>query len=263
MNASRAAGNLAVADKLRATLTLYRLRRGITAPPLLELGDVRAVETKLGTRVPDAVWAWLAATGRDPHQVLTLTADAREEAALPRRFVAFGCDRRDGVYYCVERDAHGMRCCSVWEWQQQQAAERWHDVASFVRARHDLAVGPLAHGLYESERARFERELAAFWPALAETEAHQQQARCVSHPRFGHGVVVRELPGPPAKLEIDFGSLGRKLLLATFVQEHRDAARVGVVGNAQVAPLPDRPSSVHPTLPPRLPKRPPLVRPAA
>jgi hypothetical protein len=41
----------------------------------------------------------------------------------------------------------------------------------------------------------------------------------VTHAKFGEGVVLRELSdGGEAKLEIDFGAAGRKILLARFVR---------------------------------------------
>ncbi|MBW2527249.1 MAG: hypothetical protein JRI23_23915 [Deltaproteobacteria bacterium] len=250
MEASQLLRGFDIADKLRSALVLCRLRRDITAPPVLASEAVRAVEAELGSPVPDPVWAWLAAAGRDPYQVLTLTADGHEEHRLPRRLIAFERDHRHGTYFCVQRRAAELSLCSVWEWDGSRAVETWHDLASFVRSRQDLAAGPLPGGIYQGERERFELELAAFAPGLVD-RTEDRSARRVRHPRFGDGVVVQELPSTPAKVQVDFGAAGIKIMMSS----HLDDLLAPGGAASHLSPAAFAPDTV------RLPRPPPPVRP--
>ncbi len=72
-----------------------------------------------------------------------------------------------------------------------------------------------------------EREVASLrWePRLERTlvrpSANDGKKRRVRHPRFGDGIVLRQLP-ESEKLEIDFGAAGVKVLVAKYVEELGD-----------------------------------------
>lgn len=52
--------------------------------------------------------------------------------------------------------------------------------------------------------------------AYAESLGHDGDTKRVVHPKFGEGLIVREIPGRVMKLEVDFGARGRKILAKAF-----------------------------------------------
>ena len=52
--------------------------------------------------------------------------------------------------------------------------------------------------------------------AYAQSLGHDSDTQRVVHPKFGEGLIVREIPGRVQKLEVDFGARGRKILAKAF-----------------------------------------------
>lgn len=52
--------------------------------------------------------------------------------------------------------------------------------------------------------------------AYAQSLGHDSDTKRVVHPKFGEGLIVREIPGRVQKLEVDFGARGRKILAKVF-----------------------------------------------
>lgn len=52
--------------------------------------------------------------------------------------------------------------------------------------------------------------------AYAQSLGHDGDTKRVVHPKFGEGLIVREIPGRVMKLEVDFGARGRKILAKAF-----------------------------------------------
>ncbi|MBW2527039.1 MAG: SMI1/KNR4 family protein [Deltaproteobacteria bacterium] len=210
---SRAAGEICIDDSLREALAKYRVRMAITGRPVLALDAVEDVERKLGATVPDEVLALLAAAGRDPYQVTVLTEDARELCGLPRRLLAFAHDSHSGVYWCTQAATSPDRDRSVIAWSSVElsAAARWPHLAAFMLEHFDLQRRPSS-----AERVQLGREVSDLSPKLIAVD--EEPPRRVHHPIFGVGVVLREIPGPKAKLDVDFGPSGRRLLLESYVR---------------------------------------------
>jgi hypothetical protein len=63
----------------------------------------------------------------------------------------------------------------------------------------------------------------------------------VDHPRFGQGIVRREIPGPINKLLVDFEAVGRKLMLSSYVHELSDQGTNVITLPPVRPPTPPRP----------------------
>lgn len=203
----RHAGPLAVDDKLLKVLALLHRRTKGFAPNSLELRSVQHLEQQLGDRVHDDVLAYLAATGRDPVQVLTLTEDAQEQG-LPRHLIAFSREKTSAVYFCVDvRDAE-VSPIPVRGWDAYQGERKvWPGMATFVCWLHGLDV----------KAGDEEDELPV--PRIVDSP-DTTELRRVHHGRFGIGTVVQVIAAPTPKLVIDFGpKVGHKTILCTFVTD--------------------------------------------
>lgn len=232
MTAEREAGPLKIDERLRESLARYRVQMAVTTSAQLPLEAVREVESKLGTRLNDGVLALLAATGRDPYQVLVLTEDAREEHSLPLTYVAFAQEAASGNYWCVDGQAPTTEPSTVMQWSigAGEVDMRWRDLAAFLTARFDLE-----RRLSSAERVQFSRERESLEPSIV-AAGDVPEPRRVYHPNFGVGVVLREVAGKQPKLDVDFGPAGRRLMLASYV---RDVETVGHEGGDDAHP-PDR-----------------------
>lgn len=213
MTEQRTAAELQIEDRLRETLAKYRVHMAITVRPVLALDAVHEVEEKMATTVPDAVLALLAAAGRDPYQVTVLTEDARELASLPRRLLAFAHDNNAGVYWCVDLSDDAGPDPKVIEWSTTSVTRtrQWPSLSAFMLDHFDLE-----RRLTSAERVQLGREVSDLSPKIVAVD--EEPPRRVHHPIFGVGVVLREIPGPKIKLDVDFGPSGRRLLLASYVR---------------------------------------------
>lgn len=213
MTEERPAEVLSIDAELREALARYRTQMAITCRPTLPLDAVREVERRLSVTVPDAVWALLAAAGRDPFQVAVLTEDARELHGLAEDFVAFAHESHSGVYWCVEnRVPPASPTIHEWSSESRATTQRWPHLAAFVRHRFELD-----RKLTSAERVQLQREVAGLEPALV-AAPDEEPLRRVHHPIFGVGIVLREIAGAAIKLDVDFGPAGRRLLLASYVR---------------------------------------------
>ena len=206
----RKAGPLAVDPNLLKVLAmLHRLTKGF-APNSLELRSVQHLEQQIGDRVHDEVLAYLAATGRDPVQVLTLTEDAQEQG-LPHTLIAFNREKTTSVYFCVDVRDGAVSPIPVRGWDAYQGERKvWPSMAGFVCWLHGLDI---------SADAEVD-ELAV--PRIVDSPTTAELRR-VHHRRFGIGTVVQVIAAPTPKLVIDFGpDVGHKTILCTFVTAVED-----------------------------------------
>lgn len=197
---------------------------------VLDLGAVAAAEEAVGGRLSDEALALLAAGSRFLGERFGIrlglvgahTEDARA-AGVPRSFIAIGAE--GGRFLCVPaRPAIGERprltiCAEDGATIRREPIDRW------LLERQDELLDDLE--LSESQQRRIDSDdvLERFSPRLradaaAVAAGPSAGLRRVTHPKFGAGTVLREVQGgPEPKLEIDFDSGGRRVLLARFVAE--------------------------------------------
>jgi len=190
--------NLNVDPRLLEQLQLLRAQLHLTKPAVLEERDVVAVETAFGVTLPDGILALFAALRLDLRSILTLT-DSLADEGLPARALALFEDP-DGIIWCYRPGETKLRTFPAGEVTSMPPAavvRRWRHLVTESLERDPLPIKPLTPSIRERRVA----------------------ARMVSHPRFGVGQVVRELPGPRPALEVDFAEVGRKRLLASYVTE--------------------------------------------
>ena len=100
---------------------------------------------------------------------------------------------------------------------RREPLERW------LLDRVDEALDDLELSEADQRRLDGDEVLQRFVPELvasAETPAAENLARRVKHAKFGVGSVIREvLGGPEPKLEIEFDSGDKRVLLARFVSD--------------------------------------------
>jgi len=216
----RSAGPLTVGPGLREALDRYRLHHGIAGPAQLSLEAVQTVEQLLRVGLPDGVWAYLAAAGREPLQVITHTEDALEHGGFPRRYIAFHRDKTRRSYACVDRRALEAADPVIVEWTTHDVGrESWPNLAKYILSLCDTDEDLDDEGVPAPPSDRPGAALDPTEPAIVEVSELEQSARRVLHSRFGEGVVLRTIPAPVPKLEIDFGQAGVKLVLATYVTD--------------------------------------------
>ncbi|MEZ4384081.1 MAG: hypothetical protein R3A79_22300 [Nannocystaceae bacterium] len=207
-------------------------KRGTLVPPTrdyaVELAAVAAAEEAIDGRLSDEALALFAAGSEflaERYGIRLGMVGAHTEDAhgsgVPKSLLAIGIDR--GAFLCLPASpALGERPRLVIASNggtslRREPLERW------LLDRVDEALDDLE--LSEADQRRLDGDdvLQRFIPELvagAETPAAENQARRVKHVKFGAGSVVREvLGGPELKLEIDFDSGEKRVLLARFVTE--------------------------------------------
>lgn len=70
-----------------------------------------------------------------------------------------------------------------------------------------------------TETLRDSLEWSIVESAYAQSLGHDGDTKRVVHPKFGEGLIVREIPGRVLKLEVDFGARGRKILAKAFFDQ--------------------------------------------
>jgi hypothetical protein len=207
-------------------------KRGTLMPPLrdytIELSAVAAAEEAIDGRLSDEALAIFAAGseflakryGMRLGMVGAHTEDAHA-AGVPRSLLAVGVDR--GAFLCLPATPNlGERPRLVIATNggtstRREPLERW------LLDRVDEALDDLELSEADQRRLDGDEVLQRFIPELiasAETPAAESLARRVQHPKFGVGSVVREvLGGPEPKLEIEFDSGEKRVLLARFVAD--------------------------------------------
>lgn len=200
--------------ELRAMLARLWEARG-APPPIAPFtpAEVRQAERALGSFVPDAILAFLAATYRRPAALVGLTQQTIElgettfERELPEVAVAdvYGDWPAFAAVFgpTCDRTSTEVRVLDMKKW----VFAKPEPLASWLRWRFsgedavDFDVAPSAESL------------AAFTPSIAPPRS--EDARKVRHAKLGVGRVVRELGD---RLELDFGEGGVRTLLARFVE---------------------------------------------
>lgn len=222
---TEAARPLSLSPALRATLRRLRDALGVTTEPVIDVRDLKEVETFVGSVVPDAVIATLLATGRTIGAVSTETDFHRgfvatwEPRASKRERDALICFDHWGEHPLFVIGFRSTRQRSepaliVWDHKKNVTVPEFglDDLVRYVEGRF---VGIHRDG----ERAPLEVDLRSppgpadegFVPRLVVSVPAE---RWVEHPKFGRGRVLREVDG---RLEIAFSDATRTLL-AKFVQ---------------------------------------------
>ncbi|MGB8332580.1 MAG: hypothetical protein WCE62_20820 [Polyangiales bacterium] len=235
--------SLKISRELRQALILYRVRTGTVAEKQsVAWESVVEVEQALGTSLPEELLAVFAATGRDPYEMLVLTEEAREADYLPADLVAVSMQRseqgvaRTPMYWCLAKDVAQEGRCEIVRWALDPKDRR--SGLSVL----DLVQACYLDGPPTDDEATAVRGLSAkFRPAIVSQP--RTAFRRVSHHRFGAGFVLREFNDGNQKVEVQFPSVGVKLLLASYVQEAPDADARLIDGakRAKAAPARRRP----------------------
>ena len=216
---------LSVSKELRYALILHRVRAGIAAQkPVVSRTSIDEVERALQVTLPPEILAVFAATGRDPFEMVVLSDEARELDDLPVGVVAVALARAPSkpsllpVYWCFDASsAPSGAACEMIRWTVDPDDRRYRlSMLDFVRACY-LGGRPT-----EEERMAVRGLSAKFRPiVVAEPRA---PFRRVVHHRFGPGFVLREFYDDNHKVEVEFPSVGKKLLLASYVEDAPKAA---------------------------------------
>jgi hypothetical protein len=247
--AVRPPGPIAASETLLATLAEYRRMHGaivdvdskhpwlaaLEQPTELAPERVAEVEETLGAALSDASLALLAS--RVPHLEDHYEATIGEMVARTQDAWAEGCPKEWVVLmkagedrYCVPRREHAWATTNVTHWHRLdgEAAplgiERWlREVAMDDLAGLLVDLGANTWDKDDDPPHRFGRGEAKhdLAPRLAVPRAIVEAAAArVEHPKFGVGLVLREIgAGDLRKLDIDFGAGGVKTILARFVRE--------------------------------------------
>lgn len=220
--ARRKAGPLPLSTDLRRTLVAIRAALGVTTPTNVPLASLVAVEKHLGGRLPEELIAVLLATKGAIDGLITLTEgmtsfyEAQQERNWRKRFkfnhVAF-----DDTYNPDE----GLLCARLGSaakpeealifWLLRKASPS--TPSFFVKGESPFVS--YCHWKYPDVDFAAAKDDEDFVVRIV--GATKAVARRVKHAKFGEGVVVKEIP--PDKLEIDFGALGVKKLLASIVTD--------------------------------------------
>lgn len=212
--------SLSVSKELKCALILHRVRAGIaTQKPIVSRTSVDEVEGALKVALPSEVLAVFAATGRDPYETVVLTEEARELYDLPVGLVAVALARAPSkaaqlpVYWCFDASAVPTgTACEMIRWTADPDDRRYRrSMLDFVRACY-LVGRPT-----KQERIAVRGLTTRFRPMVV-TEPRAPFRRVVHH-RFGPGFVLREFNDGNHKVEVEFPSVGTKLLLASYVQD--------------------------------------------
>ncbi len=210
---------LEISKPLKQALLLHRVRAGLASQrPLVSRASIDEVEHALGVSLPHALLAVFASTGRDPFEMVVLTEEARELDGLRPDLVAVSVEpKRLGasplpVYWCLRSGSSPPHSPEMVRWTLDSEGRCYGlSVLDFVRAC--LAEGePTAE-----EKIAIRGLLLRFKPAVVSQP--RLPFRRVVHHRFGPGFVLREFDDGNHKVEVDFPSVGVKLLLASYVQD--------------------------------------------
>jgi|GEM_PF-1923501 len=226
---------LKISGDLRRALILYRVRSGTAAEKqTVARESVVDVEVALGVSLPEELLAVFAATGRDPYEVLVLTEEARELDHLPPDLVAVSLQppeqgaSRTPVYWCVATAAAQEGRCEIVRWTLTPK-DRQSGLSVL-----DLVNACYLDGPASEDEAIAVRGLSARFRPLVVSRPRNAFRRVVHH-RFGPGFVLREFNDGNQKVEVEFPSVGVKLLLASYVQEATEAG-TGLLVGAKPAP---------------------------
>lgn len=227
---------LTVPTNLKRTLLLHRIRAGIAAQkPIVTSASVEEVEQALGISLPEGMLAVLAATGRDPYEIVVLTEDARELDQLAPGLVAVAVEppRKKTsslpIYWCLDPGSAASRSREMIRWTRDPENRRYGlSMPDFVRACY-LEGGPS-----EEEKVAIRGLSLRFRPAIV-TEPRTPLRRVVHH-RFGPGLVLREFNDGNHKVEVEFPRVGKKLLLASYVHDAPEVRRDHPSAPAKPAP---------------------------
>lgn len=215
---------LEIDSELRNALVLYRVRAGVHRKPILPADAVKAVEETLGDALlPLDILSVFAATGRDLNEIATLTEEARDEHEAFAEYVVVGADEDEDTAaittrWCVRvaKRAHGQTRPTgptrvlAWPATRRKEPSETFSVAGFVTT-HFCLGNPTP-----DEEVAISGMVPTFAPRMSAPKPRPR--RQVWHPRFGRGIVVREVHERTCKIEIDFQTVGRKLILASYVQ---------------------------------------------
>lgn len=211
-------GPIPISASLRALLARLREARGAPAhEAALDRGAVLDAERELGSVIPDAVLALLAAIGRTPAALVDETAllhdyaqsfepPARSTARLAiRGLVAldhWGEWPVSSLVY-AKSDDRSLDRFATWDWKRWvrlPGAET--DLAAFVRFRYG-GLGADGEPL-DLDRPPSRDALDGFAPALVTPEPPPE--RWVRHPKLGVARVVREL-GDKTEIQLESGAI--------------------------------------------------------
>lgn len=210
---------LELEQALKRRLLHLRQLTGTSTPATLDAGEVAAAERELGVQLGDPVLALLA--NRDDalvaHEVRlrNLAVHTRElhEAGGSAQLIGLGRDP-EGAYVIGIPPAGGPLCFVDLETKEARELDlvAWLDelVAEEIAKLRDVETEEKARAF----KVLSDEEVRAFAPALISDE---RPRRRVEHPKFGPGVVLRELEGG-AKLEVRFEDGSTRTLLARFVR---------------------------------------------
>lgn len=210
---------LRIPRDLRFALMLCRIRSGVAAKkPTVSRESVHEVERGLGISLPRPLLAVFAATGRDPYEMLVLTEELRYLYELSPGLVAVTQQSsrsrvsKAPTYWCLDGATATHSRCDMLRWSVAPNDRRSGlSILEFVRACY-------LHGRVTEEETIAVHGLSSrFRPAIVSQP--RPAFRRVVHQRFGPGFVLREFNDGNHKIEVDFPSVGVKLLLASYVQD--------------------------------------------
>ncbi len=204
----RRAHLLTISSDLAEALVLARMKVGVHVEAEVFDDEVAWLESSLGLKVPEPLLAWVAALRRDLADLARLTDEA-QDMGMVSGYIAFA--RTEGAFWCA-RGGKRRGDLEVGRWGpgDEEPTEECA-MGRFVRRFHGLVGGALS----DAEREELREGLADF---RAVVRKRVQEPRHVVHPKFGRGLVIREIHDGNHKLEIEFDS-GRRTILARFVTE--------------------------------------------
>lgn len=193
----------------------------------VEVGAVAAAEAAAGGRLSDDALALFAAGSatltREYQLTLAMVGDHTAQAraaGAPRSLLAIGRAEPE-LFLCVQAAATASERTRLFFFSPGASPSR-EAIEGFLGGVIEQALDDLELSEGQWRRIRGDEFGAAFMPRLVIGAGPIQGADAlprVTHAKFGEGVVLRELSdGGEAKLEIDFGAAGRKILLARFVR---------------------------------------------
>jgi len=194
----------------------------------VELGAVTEAEAAAQGKLSDDALALFAAGSqsltRDYKLTLAMVGEhttLARAAGAPRSLLAIGRAEPE-LFLCVQSAATASERTRLFFFSAGASPSR-EAIEGFLGGVIEQALDDLELSEGQWRRIRAEDFGAAFMPRLVIGAGAVQGASAlprVMHAKFGEGVVLRELnDGGEAKLEIDFGAAGRRILLARFVRE--------------------------------------------
>lgn len=221
----------------KALVTLRILEEDPMPPAALHARDVEAVEKELGCILPDDILGAFAANSDDLlenaeldlSQIVQLTQDAQGRGCAKDR-IAIGRQPDGQAFYCIERRTTWTdQPVKLYEFDNLDQSESGQPFASWLMDRVEQCRGFLSEG-DEEEQKRAEldpskKQLGSFRPIVLPLAAPKaglvsSGPRTVWHKKFGTGVVLGQTGvGTDRKLEIEFSQVGKKVVLARFVEE--------------------------------------------